>query len=103
LQRQALANVSDSGVTVLGRYFDDYIGMAKRMKASYFDMGPKWDPINGWRANEHFLDVIAARGDDVVLATRRGAVKEDSDLFLELQYLIERWGYRWIDETHLAR
>ena len=49
LQRQALANVTDSGVTVLGRYSDNYIGLARRMGASYFDMGQKWDPINGWR------------------------------------------------------
>jgi hypothetical protein len=58
---------------------------------------------HGWRANQHFLDVIAARGDNIVLATPRSHIPEDTELFRELRYLIDRWGYLWIDETHLAR
>lgn len=52
-------------------------------------------------ANDHFLDIIAARGDRVLLATAKKEIRPGSPLAHEIQYLTREKGYRWVNQWSL--
>ncbi len=95
--------IKTTGKTVLGS-FPDYIEMAKKMNASYFDIGEKWKLLNDaqrWAANKYFLDKVAKNGDDIILSTAKGKIKKGTSLWKEVQYLTKEKGYIWKDDTTL--
>jgi len=99
------ANITNSGETVLGTYSSGYVDYARSRGASYFDIGPVWDTLTEpekTAANLHFLDVIASRGDRVVLSITKGAIDPGTTTFREIKYLEKIKGYVWIDERSLV-
>ena len=101
----AEANITNSGKTVLG-HFPGYINKAKARGASYFDIGDAWDSLTDaqrWAANKHFLDKIADAGDQVLLSLPKGQIREGSFLVKEIEYLINKKGYRWINQWALGK
>jgi len=101
----AEGNITNSGKTVLG-HFPGYIDKAKARGASYFDIGDAWDsltPAQRWAANTHFLDKIAANGDQVLLSLPKTKIRPGSYLADEIQYLIKEKGYRWINQWSLGK
>ncbi len=98
-QKKAVANVNNSGKTILGSY-PEYIQMAKKGGNSYFDIGKTWDELakrgqNVWEINKVFLDKVAAQGDDIIITLGRN--KEPGKyLKKEIEYLTsEEVGYVW--------
>ncbi|MEW4925445.1 hypothetical protein [Algibacter sp. 2305UL17-15] len=97
-QKKAVANVNNSGKTILGS-FPDYIQMAKKNESSYFDIGATWDALakngqNVWNINKVFLDKVARQGDEIIITL--GKNKEPGKyLKKEIKYLIEEKGYIW--------
>ncbi len=59
-------------------------------------------PAQRWAANGHFLDLIIAKGDKVILTVARDKIKATSDLAKEVRYLIRK-GYHWVDEFTLEK
>jgi hypothetical protein len=98
------ANLTDSGTTVLGR-FPGYIAKAQARGASYFNIGDAWDalaPADRTAANNHFLDVIAERGDRVLTSVPKGEIPETgSALSDEIAYLTGEKGYSWANQWSL--
>jgi RHS repeat-associated protein len=112
IQKLAEANITDKGITVLGSWRArpgkiNYIDKAKKLKASYFDVGNAWDDLVkkgiGWEANKHFLDVIADRGDDVLLSIPKTEIRPDSYLARELAHLVNNKGYKWVNQWKLVK
>ena len=105
----AEANIKNTGVTVLGHYqrvAETYIDKAKRLNASYFDLGKAWDaykPAQRKVANMHFLDIIAGRGDKILLNVPKSKVRFPSSLADEIKYLLDKKGYRWINQWALRK
>lgn len=69
-----------------------YITRANARGASYFDMGSTGDTLSAAErtaANNHFLDVIAARGDRVLLSTPKMQLRGGTALADEITYLTE--------------
>lgn len=99
----AEAHVSTKGTTVLG-HFPEYLQKARRTGASYFDLGKTWkllSPSRRTAANLHFLDVIARRGDTVLLSVAKQRVRQGSALATELEYLVKEKDYRWVNQWAL--
>lgn len=97
------AHVTDSGTTVLGRFLV-YIAKAQSLGASYFDIGDAWNslsPAEQTAANNHFLDVIAGRGDRVLLSVPKGEVPTTGPLADEIAYLTDEKGYVWVNQWSL--
>jgi hypothetical protein len=100
----ATRNITNSGETVIG-HFPGYIHKARSRKASYFDVGKRWDDLDDaqrWAANKHFLDEIAAKGDTVLLATPRREIQAGTFTAREVQYLTREKGYRFVNEGTLV-
>jgi RHS repeat-associated protein len=98
------ANITQSGRTVLGHYDTGYIEKVQRMGASYFDIGDAWNtltPAERSLANRHFLDEIAAAGDQVYLSLTKTKIRPGSALADEIQYLTSEHGYTWINQWSL--
>jgi RHS repeat-associated protein len=100
------AHLTDSGSTVLGRFEPGggYIAKAQATGASYFDIGDAWDaltPAERTAANNHFLDVIAERGDRVLLSTPKGEIGGTGALADEIAYLTGEKGYVWVNQWSL--
>jgi len=101
--RLAEGNLTTSGDTVLGHY-PGYIEKANARGASYFDIGVAWDSLSATQrtaANNHFLEVVAARGDRILLSTPKTQIREGSALADEIQYLTTNHGYRWVNQWSL--
>ncbi|MCP4305767.1 MAG: hypothetical protein GY788_13030, partial [bacterium] len=101
--RLAESNVTSSGETVLGSV-PGYITKAKSRGASYFDIGDTWNaltPAQRTAANNHFLDVIAARGDRVLLSTSKTQIQAGTSLADEVAYLTGEKGYVWVNQWSL--
>jgi hypothetical protein len=99
----AESNITNSGKTVLG-HFPGYIDKAKAKGASFFDIGKAWDLLTDAErsaANTHFLEKIAAKGDQVLLSLPKSQIREGSSLADEVEYLIKEKGYRWINQWTL--
>ena len=98
------AHITTSGDTVLGR-FPGYIAKAEARGASHFDIGSAWNSLSvdeRSAANNHFLDVIAERGDRVLLSLTKGEIPETgSSLSDEIRYLTSEKGYRWVNQWSL--
>ena len=99
----AEANLTDSGQAVLG-HFPGYITKANAKGASYFDIGDAWNaltPEERWAANTHFLDVVADRGNQVLLSLPKTEIRPGSYLAQEVQYLTSKKGYVWVNQWSL--
>jgi hypothetical protein len=111
LRAASEAHITQSGVTVLGRYnpppgFLFYIDKAQQRGASYFDIGDMWQIMTTAEreaANLHFLNIIGARGDKVILSVPRSQIIPDSALFKEVQYLKDSLNYQWVNQWSLQR
>ena len=84
------------GKIVLG-HFPAYVLKAKDIGAQFLDIPkPVWDKLSDgerWAANKRFLDRAILRGDDIILATPIGAMKEGPSYYREeIDYLHSR-GY----------
>ena len=104
LRALAEANITNSGKTMLGHY-PGYITKATAKGASYFNIGKAWDSLTQAErlaANSHFLDKIAAAGDQVLLSVPKGQIKAGSWLEWEIKYL-ESKGYKWINQWSLRK
>jgi hypothetical protein len=103
------SNITQSGKTVLGHWdpkTGGYIAKAQQRGASYFDLGSRWEtltPAQRTAANQHFLDVIAERGDDVLLSVPKTKIRYPSALVDEIKYLTEQKGYRWVNQWSLRK
>jgi len=103
------ANITQSGKTVLGHWdpkTGGYITKAEQRGASYFDLGSRWDGLTAAQrtaANQHFLDVIAARGDDILLSVPKTKIRYPSALADEIKYLTEEKGYSWVNQWSLKK
>jgi RHS repeat-associated protein len=99
------ANITQSGKTVLGHYDTGYIEKAQRIGASYFnvaeDVWKTLTPAEQTIANRHFLDEIAAAGDQVYLSVTKTKIRAGSALADEIQYLTTEKGYTWINQWSL--
>ena len=103
------AHITDSGVTVLGRYspppgYLSYIEKAQQRGASYFDMGGAWNtlaPSQREAANLHFLDVVGGRGDNILLSVPKPEIIPGTALHTEIQYLQNTLNYRWVNQWSL--
>jgi RHS repeat-associated protein len=96
-------HLTNSGDTVLGSY-PGYITKANAKGASYFDIGNAWDsltPAQRTAANNHFLDVIASRGDRVLVSTPKLQIRSGTALSSEIQYLTGEKGYVWVNQWSL--
>jgi hypothetical protein len=107
IEQYASAHLTNSGVSVLGRYapppgYKSYIQKASSMGASYFDMGKKWTPKLGKAANIRFLEIIASRGDKVLLSVPKSLILSGSSLDMEIQQLTGSLNYRWVNQWSLA-
>jgi hypothetical protein len=103
VRRLAEANITDSGDTVLGSY-PGYITKANSQGASFFDIGDAWNaltPAERTAANNHFLDVIAGRGDRVLLSTSKTEIQAGTALADEIAYLTGQKGYVWVNQWSL--
>jgi hypothetical protein len=101
--RLAESNITASGETVLGGY-PGYITKANSRGASYFDIGDTWNtltPAQRTAANNHFLDVISARGDRVLLSTPKTQIQAGTALADEIAYLTGEEGYVWANQWSL--
>jgi RHS repeat-associated protein len=105
IKRLAESHITSSGDTVLGHLSpNNYIDKAKRLGASYFDIGAVWNTLTEtqrWHANSHFLDIIAARGDRVLLSVPSYSMKRPSYLEREVDYLVNEKGYQWVNQWAL--
>ena len=102
IRRLAEGNITDTGETM--GHFPGYITKANSRGASYFDIGDAWNHLNDeqrWAANRHFLDTIAARGDQVNLSLPKQQIRPGSWLEKETKYLIETKGYVWVNQWTL--
>jgi len=101
----AEAHITNSGKTVLG-HFPRYKDKARARGASYFDIGDDWNrltPAQRIAANNHFLDKIAAAGDDVLLSLPKKEIRRGSALEHEVEYLTREKGYRWVNQWSLKK
>jgi RHS repeat-associated protein len=101
--RLAEANITNSGRTVLGHH-PGYIAKARARGDSYFDIGKRWDDLSDAQreaVNRRFLDRIADRGDQVVLAQPKTKIAPGSWTAREIQYLIRERQYRWVNQWSL--
>ena len=115
LRDLAEAHVSNTGVTVLGRFqpleegAPNYIDVAQKgllpgipKGSSYFDIpystGVSRDEVT--LANRYFIDLTASRGDVVKLSTPLSKI-DGGALQAEISRLISQWGYRPIDDWTL--
>ena len=55
----------------------------------------------GWAANQHFLDIIAKRGNRVLLSVPKTEISPTSYLAREVQYLVNERGYVWVNQWAL--
>jgi hypothetical protein len=100
------ANITDNGITVLGRFQAppgqiNYIQKAttgKHAGSSYFDLGSAWTPIEGKAANLNFLDIVGGRGDKMIFSTPKNKISSGTSLDMEVQYLQETFGYKWVNQ-----
>ncbi len=110
----ALKNVNNSGLTVLGHMtdvtnpkFESYIDKALRKKASYFSIGDMWGSVekqgNPWILNEKFLDLVADRGDRIILNVTKQNIRSGSYLEDEIRYLTTKKGYKWVNQWSLKK
>jgi hypothetical protein len=108
----AESNITDTGITVLGRYHPitngtgQYIAKAKKLNASYFDIGNVWNTLGSEQrkaANFHFLDVIAKRGDKVLLSVPKTKIPKGTELWNEVEYLTKHKGYKWVNQWSLSK
>ena len=86
--------------------FPGYITKARELGASYFDIGKVWESLTDverWAANKHFLDVIAAKGDQVLLSIPKTKIRPGSSLAKEVQYLVGEKGYQWVNQWALKK
>ena len=78
-----------SGTTVLGK-FPDYITLAHRLGARYFDVGDEayhaMGPGTAWTANVYFLDSVRDAGDTFVFSIDPDLVRNGT-LLHEIQHL----------------
>jgi hypothetical protein len=96
-------NLTGSGDTVLGSY-PGYINRASAKGASYFDVGDAWEaltPAQRTAANNHFLDIIASRGDRVLLSVPKYQIQQGTALADEVAYLTSQKGYVWVNQWSL--
>ena len=84
----------EGGKTVLGHY-PEYITKAQKMGANYLQVG-KWS----WPQNVKFLNDVIARGDQVLLSTKKALIRSGSILEKEIIYLQEK-GYKWVNQWSL--
>jgi len=112
VKKLAESNITDLSTTVLGSYKAklgklNYIQKAKKLGASYFDVGKAWDDLVKigveWEADKHFLDVIAKKGDDILLSIPKTKIKPGSYLAREISYLVKEKGYKWINQWKLVK
>ena len=88
---------------MLGSY-PGYITKANSRGASYFDIGDTWNtltPAQRTAANNHFLDVISARGDRVLLSTPKTQIQAGTALADEIAYLTGEKRYVWVNQWSL--
>ena len=101
----AESNITNSGKTVLG-HFPSYIEKAKKIGGSYYDISKRWETLSEaerWGANEHFLNKIAEKGDDVYLSISKSQIRPGSYLQKEIKHLINSKGYRWVNQWKLIK
>jgi hypothetical protein len=110
LAELAEQNVTYTGKTVLGHWdkvTGGYVAKAKEMGASFFEVDPKvWDalsPQERWAANKHFLDVVAAKGDQVDLSVPKYEIRQNTSLAKEIDYLTKEKGYQWLNQRSLIK
>jgi hypothetical protein len=104
LEELAEAHITRSGRTVLG-HFPGYIQKARARGANYFDIGDAWNRLSDaqrWKANKHFLDMIVSFRDRVLLSLPKGKIRDGSSLAREIDYLLKKKGYRWINQWALG-
>ena len=103
LTAAAESHITNTGVTVLGKFEESggYIAKAQGRGASYFDIGDAWNAESGPVANQHFLDTIASRGDQVLLSIPKTQIQVGTSLEGEIQVLTQNWGYRWVNQWAL--
>lgn len=106
-------NMRNTGKTVLGPYNPEsvrYITKAEAKNASYFDLGKHWDDLTDAQrqaANFHFLDKIAAAGDQVYLSIPKQKIVRGTWLAKEIEYLTKPvseggLGYKWLNQWSLV-
>lgn len=106
-------NIRNTGKTVLGPYNPEsvrYITKAEAKNASYFDLGKHWDDLTDTQrqaANFHFLDKIAAAGDQVYLSVPKQKIVRGTWLAREIEYLTKPiseggLGYKWLNQWSLV-
>jgi len=101
--RLAESNITSSGDTVLGSY-PGYITKANSRGASYYSIGDTWNTLTlaqRTAANNHFLDVIAGRGDRVLLSTPKMQIQSGTAPADETAYLTGEKGYVWVNQWSL--
>ena len=112
IKRLAEAHITDTGVTVLGRYHPltngvgQYIAKANKLKASYFDLGDVYKMLSPQQqkiANFHFLDIIAEKGDKVLLSVPKTKIPRGITLWDEVEYLTKEKGYHWVNQWSLQK
>ncbi|MEW6102185.1 MAG: SpvB/TcaC N-terminal domain-containing protein [Candidatus Omnitrophota bacterium] len=97
--------ISKTGKTVLG-HFPEYIQKARKIGASYFDIGKKMNLLSKkrqWTANKRFLDIISKRKDQIYLSVSKMMIRAKSTLSKEIKYLIEEKGYKWVNQWSLKQ
>lgn len=103
IHKMAVANIKAGGKTVLGHY-PGYIEKAKKTGGSYFDVGDAWNTLTDAQrtaADRHFLDAVAASGDQIYLSVPKQSIRRGSTLADEVMYLVNEKGYKWINQWSL--
>ncbi len=107
----AEANITDNGITVLGKFQAppgqmNYIQKATTGKysgSSYFDLGSAWTPVEGKAANLHFLDIVGGKGDKIIFSIPKNKISAGTSLDMEVQYLKENLGYKWVNQWSMQK
>jgi hypothetical protein len=96
------SHITDTGDAILG-HFPGYIEKAKKLGASYYDIGDVWNTLNKdqqWAANVNFLKKVTGKGDRILLSLAKKDIRPGSILEDEVKWLTDH-GYVWVNQWSL--
>jgi len=110
LEKRAEQNIRNNGKTVIGHLEGprgSYVELANKKGASYFSIDDaSWKTLTKQEQeamNKHFLDVIAEKGDQVIVSIQKNAIRKGSGLEWEVNTLINELGYKWENQWSLIK
>jgi hypothetical protein len=85
-------------------YFEEHLCVGDYYDEGQRVSGDAWNtlaPAQREAANLHFLDVVAGRGDKILLSVPKSEIIPGTALHTEIQYLQNSLNYRWVNQWSL--